>query len=231
MIFESIRDRIFVALDVPTADEARALVERLGDEATSYKIGLQLFCAAGPEIVSEFAKAGKRIFLDLKFHDIPNTVAGAVRSVAGLGAAVMNVHCSGGMEMMRTAAETAGGGILVIGVTVLTSLNDDDLKEMGVAHTTEGQVLQFARMANEAGLDGVVCSAKEIGMLRREIGDDFLLITPGIRPEWAASGDQKRIVTPSEAFKKGASALVIGRPITGQDNPAAAMRRILDECA
>ena len=231
MVFKSVSDRIFVALDVATADEARALVERLGDTATSYKIGLQLFCSAGGGIVRELADAGKRIFLDLKFHDIPNTVAGAVRSVAGLGAAVINVHCSGGPEMMRAAAETAAGGMAVIGVTVLTSLDDEDLKELGFAHTTEGQVLQMARLAGQSGLDGVVCSPKEIGMLRREMGDDFLLITPGIRPAWAAKGDQKRIMTPADAFKKGASALVIGRPITGADSPADAMVRILDECA
>jgi orotidine-5'-phosphate decarboxylase len=231
MVFNSVRDRIFVALDVPGADEARRLVERLGDEATSYKIGLQLFCSAGPEIVSEFARAGKNIFLDLKFHDIPNTVAGAVRSVSSLGARLMNVHCSGGLAMLEAAA-LAGkeGDAAILGVTVLTSLGDEDLKELGIAHTAGGQVLNLARMAQEAGLDGVICSPRELETLRAEVGKEFLLVTPGIRPQWAAANDQKRITTPAEAFEKGASAIVIGRPITGDENPPAAMRRVLEEC-
>ena len=232
MKFDSIRERIFVALDVPGADEARALVEKLGEEASCFKIGLQLFCKAGPQFVRELAKEGKIIFLDLKFHDIPNTVAGAVASVANLGAKLMNIHCSGGSEMMTAARKAADehGDTALLGVTVLTSLDDENLKDLGFAHTTEGQVLQFARMANEAKLDGVVCSPKEIELLRSEIGDDFLLVTPGIRPAWSVAGDQKRITTPKEALEKGASALVIGRPITGADNPADAIKRILDEC-
>lgn len=232
MQFASIRERIFIALDVPTVDTARKLIETLGAEAQSYKVGLELFTAAGPGFVRELADAGKTVFLDLKFHDIPNTVAGAVRSVAGLGAKVINIHCGGGGEMMRAAQTAAGAdGPAIIGVTVLTSLDDQNLKDLGFAHTAEGEVLLLARAAHEAGLAGVVCSPREIELLRGEFGPDFLLITPGIRPEWAATGDQKRIMTPREAFRAGASALVIGRPITGAPEPAAALRRIIGECA
>lgn len=232
MEFKSTKDKIFIALDFPTADEARDLVNRLGDEATSYKIGLQLFCSAGGSIVKELSDMGKNVFLDLKFHDIPNTVAGAIKSVSQLGANVMNIHCSGGMEMMLKAREAANecGGLSVIGVTVLTSLDDQNLKDLGYSHTAEGQVLLFARQAKEAGLNGIVCSPKEIEIIRAEVGDDFLLITPGIRPAWAAKGDQKRITTPKDALDKGASALVIGRPITAAPDPVEAMRKIIAEC-
>lgn len=232
MKFKTTRDRIFIALDFPTAAEAMELVKNLGDEATSYKVGLQLFCSEGGAIVKELAEMGKNVFLDLKFHDIPNTVAGAIKSVSQLGANVMNIHCSGGMEMMIKAKEAADecGGLTVIGVTVLTSLDDQNLKEMGYAHTAEGQVLLFARQAKEAGLSGIVCSPKEIEAIRAEVGEDFLLITPGIRPAWAAKGDQKRITTPGDALARGASALVIGRPITAAADPVEAMKKILSEC-
>ena len=228
-----LRDRVFVALDVATAGEARRLVGRLGGEATSFKIGLQLFCSAGPELVRELAAAGHRVFLDLKFHDIPNTVAGAVGSVVGLGVAMINVHCAGGAQMLRAAREALPDSErpALLGVTVLTSLDDDDLRALGVAHTSEGQVLLLARTAREAGLDGIVCSPREIGLLRDDLGEDFLLVTPGIRPAWAAPGDQKRITTPAQALADGASALVIGRPITAHADPAEAMRRVLEELA
>ena len=229
--FKDPRDRVFVALDVPTADDARRLVDKLRGEATGFKIGLQLFCCAGPGFVAELAAEGLRVFLDLKFHDIPNTVAGAVRSVASLGAAVINIHCSGGLAMLRAAKEAlpGAGRPALLGVTVLTSLDDDDLRDLGVAHTAEGQVLLLARLAREAGLDGVICSPREISLLRAELGDEFLLVTPGIRPAWAATGDQKRITTPREAIAAGASALVIGRPVTAAENPAAAMRKVIEE--
>ncbi len=229
--FNDPRDKVFVALDVPTSDDARRLVDKLRGEATGFKIGLQLFCSAGPGFVAELAGEGLRIFLDLKFHDIPNTVAGAVRSVASLGAAAINIHCSGGMAMLQAARDALpeNGRPALLGVTVLTSLDDDDLRGLGVAHTAEGQVLLLARMAHDAGLDGVICSPREISLLRAELGDEFLLITPGIRPAWAASGDQKRITTPSDAIGAGASALVIGRPITAAENPAEAMRRVIEE--
>ena len=229
--FESARDRVFVALDVANAEEAREMVRRLEGAATSFKIGLQLFCNAGPGFVEELAGRGLRIFLDLKFHDIPNTVAGAVRSVASLGAAMINLHCSGGMAMMRAAREALPpeSGAALLGVTVLTSLDDDDLRNLGVAHTSGGQVLLLARMAQDAGLDGVICSPREIETIRSEVGDDFLLVTPGIRPAWAAAGDQKRITTPRDAIAAGASALVIGRPVTGAPEPAEAMAKVLQE--
>lgn len=224
-------DRIFIALDFPTAEDAIQMVDRLEGAATSFKIGLQLFCKAGPDFVKSLVDRGKRIFLDLKFHDIPNTVAGAVRSVASLGVAMLNVHCSGGLRMLEAAREAlpADNPPALLGVTVLTSLDDDDLRDLGVAHSAEGQVLLLARLAREAGLDGVVCSPKELNLLRSELGVDFLLVTPGIRPAWAAVGDQKRITTPKDAVEAGASALVIGRPITGAENPAQAMERILEE--
>lgn len=231
-MFETVKDRIFIALDVPSADDALRLVGRLSGEATSFKIGLQLFCAAGPDLVRELADRGLKIFLDLKFHDIPNTVAGAVKSVAELGAAVINIHCSGGTEMLRAAKEAlpSENPPALIGVTVLTSLDDDDLRDLGVAHTSEGQVLLLARTAKEAGLDGVVCSARELDLLRSELGENFVLVTPGIRPAWSAVGDQKRITTPEQALRDGASALVIGRPVTAAPDPAEAMRRIVKEC-
>ena len=230
-LFESARDRVFIALDVASAEEARRLIDSLEGEATSFKIGLQLFCSAGSGLVEELAGRGLNIFLDLKFHDIPNTVAGAIRSVSALGASLVNIHCSGGIEMLRAArvAVKAGSRPALIGVTVLTSLDDDDLRSLGIAHTTEGQALLLARMAKEAGLDGVVCSPREVGFLRAELGENFLLVTPGIRPAWAAKGDQKRITTPAQAMRDGASALVIGRPVTGADDPAAAMRLVLGE--
>jgi orotidine-5'-phosphate decarboxylase len=233
MKYETCLDRIFVALDVPSADDARRLVETLGDDATSYKIGLQLFTAAGPGIVKELADAGKNVFLDLKFFDIPNTVAGAVKSVISLGADIINVHCSGGEDMMHAAHQAAvdsGSNANIIGVTVLTSMDQEDLNSLAIVNSVERQVVHYAYLAQKASLSGVVCSPQEIELLREEMGNDFMLITPGIRPKWAATGDQKRIMTPGQAMAKGATALVIGRPITAAKNPADAMRRILDEC-
>lgn len=233
MRFNTIQEKIFLALDVPGAEEARRLIERIGDEAASYKVGLQLFCAAGPGFIRELADSGKNVFLDLKFHDIPNTVSGAVKAAAALGARMINLHCSGGTEMLRAArAAIAGDGTpALLGVTVLTSLDDESLKELGMAHTIEGQVLLLARLAKDAGLDGVVCSPKEIELLRNELGEEFLLVTPGIRPAWSEAGDQKRVTTPAQALRAGASAIVVGRPVTAAPDPAEAMRRLLDECS
>jgi len=225
--------RIFVALDVPTADAARELVDTLGPTGCSFKIGMQLFYAGGAELVRELSQAGNTVFLDLKLHDIPNTVAGALGSLAPLGAHLINVHASGGKQMMEAAKQAAdvAGVPAVLAVTVLTSLDDNDLKELGFAHTTEGEVLQLARMTQESGLDGVICSPREIGIIRRECGEDFLLITPGIRPAWSVTDDQKRVMTPAQAFEKGASGVVIGRPITKDAAPADAFARVMDELA
>lgn len=231
LTFKSPASRIFVALDVPDIDSARIITNELGASGCSFKIGMELFYGGGAPLVRELVDAGNLVFLDLKLHDIPNTVSGALRSLAGLGAQVVNLHASGGGQMMRAARKAAdeAGIDALIAVTILTSLGDQDLKDLGFAHTTKGEVLQLARLANEAGLDGVVCSPREIRVLRDEIGDDFLLITPGIRPGWAAADDQKRIMTPAEAFELGTSAIVIGRPVTKADSPRDALKQIIDE--
>lgn len=231
-----VKDKIIVALDVPTREEALAIVEELGDKVGAYKIGMQLYNACGPEILKEvYARKGK-VFLDLKFHDIPNTVASASRVVTGLGTFMFNVHCCGGSEMMKTAVaamkeEAEKLGVerpLLIGVTVLTSMSEEELQgEVGVSRALTEQVAAMAKLAKESGLDGVVASAKEIKIIREACGDDFVIVTPGIRPRDAAADDQKRIKTPGEAVKDGADYLVIGRPITKAADRVAAVEAIV----
>jgi orotidine-5'-phosphate decarboxylase len=219
---------IMVALDVNTLDEARQLVRRCGDAVTWYKVGKQLFTRFGPESVTGLKQAGKKVFLDLKFHDIPNTVGQAVRSAAAIGADLTNVHAGGGPAMLKEAAAAGRDtGIQVIAVTVLTSLDAAQLQAVGVADAPEKQVLRLARLTADAGLNGVVCSALEIAAMRREFGPEFLLVVPGIRPAGSDVGDQKRVMTPKDAAKAGASFLVIGRPITHAADPAAAAQAIL----
>ncbi len=233
---ERLKDRIIIALDVGTKTEALALAEGLRD-AGIFKIGMELFTAEGPSLLEAAAAIGKKPFLDLKFHDIPNTVAGAVRSAVRLHVHMLTLHASGGKDMLVAAAraardESAGTGNskpILLGVTVLTSLKDDELRQIGFARSTADQVLRLALMAREAGLDGVVCSPHEIEVIKRECGGDFLVVTPGIRPAWATAQDQKRIMTPAEAVGKGADYLVIGRPITGAPSPHEAFLRILSE--
>jgi orotidine-5'-phosphate decarboxylase len=225
---------VFVALDTPDLDQALAWASALRGHVGGVKTGLEFFSANGADGVKAIVDRGLPVFLDLKFHDIPNTVAGAVRAVAGLGAAVVNVHASGGPAMLdaaREAADTAGGTTrpLVIAVTVLTSMDDSDLAAVGQTPPAVEQVVRLARLSQEHGLDGVVCSPAEIEPIRAACGDGFKLIVPGIRPDWAASGDQKRITTPRQARDRGANMLVIGRPITGADDPAAAAARIAEE--
>ncbi len=230
------KEKIIIALDVGTKQEALALAEAL-TEARVFKIGLELFTAEGPALVEEAVRLGKKPFLDLKYHDIPNTVAGAVRSATRKGVHMLTLHTSGGMEMMASAAraaqeESAGTGIerpVLLGVTVLTSLKDEELRRIGFAHAVAKQVLRLAVLAKASGLDGVVCSPHEIESIKRECGDDFLVVTPGIRPAWAAAQDQKRIMTPAEAISKGADYLVIGRPITGAPSPHEAFLKVLAE--
>ncbi|MBO6783037.1 MAG: orotidine-5'-phosphate decarboxylase [Alphaproteobacteria bacterium] len=227
---------VFVALDTPDLDLALRWCEAVRGHVGGVKTGLEFFSANGADGVRTIVDTGLPIFLDLKFHDIPNTVAGAVRAVAGLGAAIVNVHASGGPAMLdaaRNAAEQAGGPArpLVIAVTVLTSMDDGDLRAVGQAAPAEEQVVRLAALSRDHGLDGVVCSPAEIGPIRAACGPDFKLIVPGIRPDWAVSGDQKRITTPREARDRGADVLVIGRPITGADDPAAAAARISKELA
>jgi orotidine-5'-phosphate decarboxylase len=231
-----LEERIIIALDVGTKREALALAGELKD-ARIFKIGMELFTAEGPALLAEAIAMGKRPFLDLKYHDIPNTVAGAVRSAARLGVHMLTVHTTGGKEMMDAAARAANEEFaragtpkpLLLGVTILTSLKDDDLRQIGYARATADQVLRLALLAKAAGLDGVVCSPHEIEIIKRECGADFLVITPGIRPAWAGAQDQKRIMTPAEALSKGANYLVIGRPITGAASPSEAFLKLLAE--
>ena len=238
MVDPEARGRIFAALD--TADLARAadLASALREAVGGIKVGKELFTAHGPDGVRAVA-GGERLFLDLKFHDIPNTVAGAVRSAVHLRPFLLTIHASGGPAMMRAAAEAAREAAedadvprpLVVAVTVLTSLDDGDLAAVGQSRPADDQVRRLAALAQDCGLDGVVCAANEITALRDLCGADFGLVVPGIRPSWAAAGDQKRVMTPSEAVAAGADYLVIGRPITAQPDPAAAARRIVQELA
>jgi orotidine-5'-phosphate decarboxylase len=234
------RDRLIVALDVETLADAERLVDRLQGLVTRFKIGSQLFTAAGPAAVESVHKRGAEVFLDLKFHDIPNTVAGAAREAARMGVLMFNVHASGGRAMMRAAAEGAGvaakerGGRrpLVLAVTVLTSLDRRALsQELAVAVSVEGHVLHLARMAAEAGLDGCVASPSEIAALRTNRGPGWVIVTPGVRPAGSATDDQSRIATPRAAVAAGARYLVVGRPITAAPDPVRAAEAILQEMA
>lgn len=231
-------ERILCALDTKSADDAQSLARQLKGVIGGIKLGLEFFTAAGPDGFAEVADAGLPIFLDLKFHDIPNTVAQAVASVVPLGPFMLNVHASGGAAMMRAAADSAGeaaskAGIAkpkVIGVTVLTSLDRDDLNAAGMQAPVEEQAVRLASLAKASGLDGVVCSAKEVRAIRAACGEDFTLVTPGIRPA-ARDDDQKRVVTPAEAVALGSDYLVIGRPITAAADPARAASDIADSLA
>ncbi|HEY7868292.1 MAG TPA: orotidine-5'-phosphate decarboxylase [Methylomirabilota bacterium] len=234
------RDRLIVALDVDTLAQAERLVDRLQGLVTRFKIGSQLFTAAGPAAVESVHKRGAEVFLDLKYHDIPNTVAGASREAARMGVLMFNVHASGGRDMMSAAAQGAAAAAkeqgvrrpLVLAVTVLTSLDRGALsRELAVAGSVEGHVLHLARMAAEAGLDGCVASPNEIGPLRTNRGPAWVIVTPGVRPVGSAVGDQSRIATPRAAVSAGAHYLVVGRPITGAPDPAAAAAEVLQEMA
>lgn len=223
------RAPVIVALDFPGLDPALAMADRLDPARCRVKVGKELFTRAGPEAVRALTGRGFEVFLDLKFHDIPNTVAGACRAAAELGVWMMNVHAGGGEAMLgaaRKAVAETGATPALIAVTVLTSFDAAALNAVGVADTVDAQVTRLARLAADAGLDGVVCSPREIALLREHHGPDFVLVTPGIRPAAAASGDQMRVMTPSEALAQGASHLVIGRPITGASDPLAALGAI-----
>lgn len=229
-------NRVLVALDVDTARQAVSLADTLRDAVGGIKIGSQLFTAAGPDIVRTLVSQGHRVFLDLKFHDIPNTVAGAIKSACGLGVWMVNVHASGGRPMMeaaRRAADEHGGGSrpLVIAVTVLTSLAASDLASIGLPHSPDDQVLRLAALALASGLDGVVASPRETAAIRKACGRDFVIVTPGIRGggAQAAADDQQRTLSPAEAIAAGSSYLVVGRPITGAKDPREAATRIAGE--
>ncbi len=231
-----VREKIIIALDAGTKEEALALAGQL-EEARIFKVGLELFTAEGPALLEELARRGKKCFLDLKYHDIPNTVAGATRSAVRHGVAMLTLHVSGGGEMMRRAAEAAADEAakvgqakpLLLGVTVLTSLGDGNLLDIGCPSPVGDQVLRLASLAKAAGLDGVVSSPQEIEIIKRQLGKDFLVVTPGIRPAWAAAHDQKRVLTPAETVRLGADYLVIGRPVTAAPSPREALRRVLEE--
>ena len=223
------RDRLIVALDVANAAEAQRLTGLIGDSAGLFKIGKQLFTAEGPQIVRDLVASGRKVFLDLKFHDIPTTVAGAVASASHLGVSMLTVHASGGSKMLKAAVEAAGTGPKVLAVTVLTSLSNEELAEVGVAGRVRDQVLRLAALARSAGCPGIVASPNEVSEIRRELGTGFDIVTPGVRPAGAEKGDQARVATPSEAIFAGATYLVVGRPITGAKDPAAAARSVVAE--
>jgi orotidine-5'-phosphate decarboxylase len=219
-----------VALDFSSLDEAFSLVQKLQGRVGMFKVGKELFTREGPAAVRRIVDLGERVFLDLKFHDIPNTVARAVEVAVSLGASLVNVHASGGRKMMQAAAEAASGGnAAVIAVTVLTSLRDEDVREAGFASGPDELVPRLARLALEAGLDGVVAAPTDAARLRRELGSDFLIVTPGIRPAGSTKDDQARIATPAEAVRQGADYIVVGRPITQAADPLKAAEAIVAE--
>ncbi|MEK7832882.1 MAG: orotidine-5'-phosphate decarboxylase [Acidobacteriota bacterium] len=234
----AIRNPIVVALDVDTVEQALSLVERLRGKVGMFKVGKQLFTAAGPDIVRRIIGMGEQVFLDLKFHDIPNTVAKAGIEAARLGASIFNVHAMGGSKMMRSVAEAVNEtaereGIarpLILGVTVLTSHTQESLFEVGIDRKLEDQVVALARLCEKSGIGGVVASPQEIVPIRKAVDNPgFVILTPGVRPAGAALNDQSRVMTPGEAITAGASFLVIGRPITAADDPTMAAQKILEE--
>jgi orotidine-5'-phosphate decarboxylase len=234
---ETARGRLAVALDLPDRAQLLAMARRVAPEAGLLKLGLEAFVAEGPSLVREVVHAGAGVFLDLKLHDIPNTVGRAAAAAARTGAAIVNCHAAGGTEMMKAFAEearaaTAKAGLpapKLIAVTVLTSLDAASLHAVGLTGSPREAALRLAVLAREAGLDGVVCSPDEIAAIRGACGKDFFLVVPGVRPAGAALGDQKRVATPAEAIRAGADLLVVGRPITGAPDPAAAARAVVAE--
>jgi len=227
------RQRLIVALDVSTAAAAKKIVAAVGDSAFTYKVGMQLYTAEGPQIVRDLVASGRRVFLDLKYHDIPNTVAAAVNEAAKLGVSLLTVHAGGGGKMLRAATEAAAAtpALKVLAVTVLTSMDHNDLDKVGVHGNVVDQVLRLAALALANGCQGVVASAREAAELRRELGDEFEIVTPGVRPAGSSHGDQARVVTPEDAMAAGATRIVVGRPITEACDPAAEARNILGQMA
>jgi orotidine-5'-phosphate decarboxylase len=231
-------DRIIIALDVDTLEKAEQVVKKTAPPAAFFKIGSTPYTAMGPEVVRMVKKYGEKVFLDLKWHDIPNTVAGAVAASVSLGVDMVNVHASGGRAMMEaakkaaidTAAKLNRKPPLVIAVTVLTSLDDVTYAEAtSSSRGVNDQVPYLASLAKDSVLDGVVASPKEVPLIRQAVGSDFIIVTPGIRPSWAAKGDQKRVTTPADAIRMGSDYIVIGRPIYGADNPGHALEKIISE--
>jgi len=224
------QDKIIIALDVPDTDGALRLLDSLGDPPALCKIGLELFTAEGPSVIKAVQERGSRVFLDLKFHDIPNTVAHAVKSASGLGVAMTTLHASGGPVMLEEATKAAEGSeLLLLAVTVLTSMDAAQLSSTGISVEPREQVLRLAGLASDAGIGGVVCSPLEVNAIRTSLGNNLRIVTPGVRPTWAATGDQKRVMTPAEAVKEGSDWLVIGRPITAAENPREAYAKVVEE--
>jgi orotidine-5'-phosphate decarboxylase len=230
------RQRLIVALDVSTAAAARQIVAAVGDSALTYKVGMQLYTAEGPQVVRDLVASGRKVFLDLKYHDIPNTVGASVREAAQLGVSMLTVHAAGGSRMLRAAVEAAkhdaAGSkavLMVLAVTVLTSMDEADLEPTGVLGRVKEQVLRLATLALAEGCQGVVTSAREASALRTELGNHFAIVTPGVRPVGSGHADQRRVVTPAEAIAAGASHIVVGRPITAAADPAAEARAILQQ--
>ncbi|WP_432642707.1 orotidine-5'-phosphate decarboxylase [Acidaminococcus sp.] len=232
-----VRDRLITALDYPTFNQAKALVEELGDAVTFYKVGMELFYGAGPDMIRYLKDKNKKVFLDLKLQDIPNTVAHSLAVLTRLGADIMNVHAVGGSKMMaegvkavREAAKELGKPApRLIAVTVLTSMDENQWKPLNYAKPIGEEVLDLAALTKESGLDGVVASPREAAGIRQRCGKDFLIVTPGVRPAWAAANDQSRIATPAAAIQNGSTHLVVGRPITKAENKQEAVRKILEE--
>jgi orotidine-5'-phosphate decarboxylase len=236
-------DRLIVALDVSSAAAAQQIVTALGNSVHIYKVGMQLYTAEGPQFVRDLVSSGHQVFLDLKYHDIPNTVASAVREAAQLGVSMLTVHASGGEKMLRAAVEAshvAAGvharqansvvrSLQLLAVTVLTSMDESDLHQTGVSGALLDHVLRLASTALDAGCAGVVSSAREVKSLRAKLGEDFLIVNPGVRPAGSDHGDQARVVTPAEAIQAGATHIVVGRPITAAKDPALAARTIQQE--
>lgn len=230
-------DRLIVALDVHTMEDIKSLVETLGESVSYYKVGMELFYSVGAGVVTYLKERDKKVFLDLKLCDIPNTVAGGLTSLMDLGADMMNIHASGGFSMMKKAVESIKDAAnkkgvespKLIAVTVLTSISEEEWREMGHNTSIKEQVIIFAKLAKKAGLDGVVASPKEAEFIREAVGEDFLIVTPGVRPAGASIDDQNRIATPKGALKNGATHLVVGRPIRAAENPKIAAENIIKE--
>jgi len=225
------RQRLIVALDVSTAAAARKIVAAVGDSALTYKVGMQLYTAEGPQIVRDLVASGRRVFLDLKYHDIPNTVGAAVAEAEKLGVSMLSVHAAGSTKMLQAAVKAARvrPELMVLAVTVLTSMDGHDLETIGIRGSVEDSVVRLATLALANGCQGIVSSAREASTLRAELGDAFAIVTPGVRPAGSSMADQVRVVTPAEAIASGASHIVVGRPITEAADPAAEARAILGQ--
>jgi orotidine-5'-phosphate decarboxylase len=225
------RERLIVALDVSTAAAAQKIVAAVGDSALTYKVGMQLYTAVGPQVVRDLVASGRRVFLDLKYHDIPNTVGAAVAEAAKLGVSMLTVHASGSDKMLRAAVDAAKARpeLIVLAVTVLTSMDGTDLEKIGLPSSVEESVVRLANLALANGCRGIVTSAREASAVRAKLGDAFAIVTPGVRPAGSSVGDQVRVVTPAQAIAAGASHIVVGRPVTDAAEPAAAARAILAE--